>query len=222
MAHMDGSYEGLENLSALGSTGQPGSERLANDVLALLAELKFQVLHDPLTGLPNRVLLENRMKHAVAIGQRGGSVFSVLMIDLDGFKAVNDSFGHAAGDELLREIGPRLRQVLRESDTVARLGGDEFVVLLQGVDEAAAIVVARKILHALRPGFALSADSAGIRASIGIAVYPRHGNDPAVLLRHADEAMYAAKRQEGGFAVFTPAASLPRPEPRHRRHVRQS
>ncbi|MCL4316250.1 MAG: EAL domain-containing protein, partial [Gammaproteobacteria bacterium] len=162
---------------------------------------EHQALHDPLTGLPNRALLYNCLQQAISIGRREDIPFALLLMDLDRFKEVNDTLGHQKGDLLLRQIGPRLRNVLRDSDTLARLGGDEFAAVLPhaGADEAA--LVAQKILNALREPVVIEGLSMEIGASIGIALYPEHGAETDLLMQRADVAMYAAKRG-GGYAVY--------------------
>jgi diguanylate cyclase (GGDEF)-like protein/PAS domain S-box-containing protein len=155
--------------------------------------------HDALTGLPNRLSLNDRLTAAIALAHRRGKPLAVLFLDVDGFKAVNDSLGHAAADDVLRLIGARLTATLRQSDTVTRYGGDEFVIVLSEIEGAeAAGLVARKLLLAIagtRRG-----DSTGLHltASIGVSLYPDHGQDPATLIAIADAAMYEAKRAGAG------------------------
>lgn len=161
-------------------------------------ELHEMAYHDPLTGLPNRALMFDRMSQALARAQRNGGRFTLLLLDLDGFKAINDSLGHEAGDVVLRTVAERLSGSLRESDTVARTGGDEFLVLLTTEATAeAAQPVARKLLAELgRPiaiGAAANSPRTTIGGSIGIAVFPDHGSDIDNLIAAADAAMYAAK-----------------------------
>jgi diguanylate cyclase len=169
-------------------------------------ESEHNVLHDALTGLPNRVLFADRVEHAIAATRRDPAPFSVLMIDLDRFKEINDTLGHSTGDLLLREIGPRLAPILRPADTIARLGGDEFALLLAsaGTDEAQAI--AERILAALRETFALGEISVTVDASVGIVTCPTHGADVETLIQRADVAMYLAKGGDRGAAVYDPAA----------------
>ncbi|MGH2468830.1 MAG: EAL domain-containing protein, partial [Chloroflexota bacterium] len=169
--------------------------------------LTHQALHDALTGLPNRVLLQDRLSQAMRQAERGGASLAVLFIDLDGFKDVNDNFGHHEGDEVLRQVGPRLQGLLRDTDTVSRLGGDEFAVVLQGVGEQGASAVAAKMLSALEMPFSLHGQAVELSASIGIALYPEHGDELSVLLQRADIAMYASKRQHSSFAVYAPPES---------------
>lgn len=163
---------------------------------ALAARTAYLVHHDSLTGLPNRILFQDRLLHACQTGERNAGRFAVMFLDLDHFKHVNDSLGHAAGDELLRAMGGRLTGVLRQSDTVCRLGGDEFVILL-GVlsrsDDAAE--VARKILREVSRPCLVDGSEFNISATLGISVFPEDGSDPDTLMKHADAAMYRAKRE---------------------------
>jgi len=167
------------------------------------AALEHQALHDALTTLPNRVLFQNRLERAlpVARGERG--YLAVLLLDLDRFKNVNDSFGHRHGDLLLQQTALRLQTAVRESDTVARLGGDEFALLLPTAERAGAVLVANKILQSLQQPVVVEKDRLDVGASIGIALYPEHGEDAAMLLQHADIAMYMAKRNRSDLCVYT-------------------
>lgn len=170
-------------------------------------EIKQLAFYDPLTGLPNRRLLQDRLHQAMSQAKRERSRLGLLFLDLDKFKPVNDTFGHGVGDELLRAVAQRLQACVRESDTVARVGGDEFVLLLPVIEAAIdASAVARKIHDALMAPFTLSqGQSVHMSASTGIAIYPEHGSDEAELTQHADAAMYEAKA--GGrdrFAVYAP------------------
>lgn len=167
-------------------------------------DLRHQAFHDVLTGLPNRALFYDRLDQAIRVSEREGTAFALLVMDLDRFKEINDVFGHHAGDLLLQAVGPRLRAELRASDTVARLGGDEFAILLPGTDEAGAARVAGKLLTALEQPLAIEGQTFRPETSLGIVAYPCHGQDPRVLLRRADAAMYTAKRAGRGSAVFHP------------------
>jgi diguanylate cyclase (GGDEF)-like protein/PAS domain S-box-containing protein len=160
--------------------------------------LRHQALHDSLTGLPNRTLLHERMEQSIVSSRRSGAAFALLLLDLDGFKEINDAFGHHVGDELLRHVAMRLNGALRESDTVARLGGDEFAVLLPGTDSAGASATARKVLQGLERPFDVGGRQLNVAGSIGIAAHPDHGMTSATLLQHADVAMYDAKRRAVG------------------------
>lgn len=170
-------------------------EKRAADKAEFEAQLKHQALNDDLTGLPNRRLLIDRVGHAIDMAKRVNHQVALLYIDLDGFKLVNDSLGHAIGDLLLQQVAERLRSRVRSSDTLARLGGDEFAVVLQGlqVDEQAG-AVAIALLEMLAPPFMVEVHEITITASIGISIFPDHGATPAHLLQQADSAMYAAKR----------------------------
>ena len=152
-----------------------------------------RALHDPLTNLPNRTLFLDRLHQAEQRAARSGGCMAVLFLDLDGFKTVNDSLGHGAGDELLVAVATRLDGVLRAGDSAARLGGDEFAILVEGLAaEQEAITVAERVLAALRAPFAIGGQDVGARASVGIATARGPGSD---LLRDADLAMYQAKTE---------------------------
>lgn len=158
--------------------------------------LRFEYLafHDALTGLPNRVLFNERLSAAISLAHRHGNALGVLYLDLNGFKQINDTLGHGCGDQLLQQMALRLKQYIRESDAVARLGGDEFAILLTEVSDQRNVEdVAKKILRSLQTPFNLSAQKIVVSASIGIALFPEHGTDNATLLEKADAAMYKAK-----------------------------
>ena len=160
--------------------------------------LKHLAQHDSLTGLPNRALFDDRLRQAIALARRDQTHVALLFVDLDDFKAVNDTWGHHVGDLLLRDAAKRLEACVRNADTVGRLGGDEFVVLLPFLEEEHdALLVADKICHALRQPFDLDGRNLVISASIGVAVYPEHGGDELTLSQSADAAMYLAK-EDGG------------------------
>jgi len=164
-------------------------------------------LHDSLTKLPNRTLLVARVDQALEDAVETGSLTGLLLIDLDRFKEINDTFGHHYGDELLAQIGPRLRSHMRDGDTIARLGGDEFAVLLPDIgDRATAIVVADALQHALEAPFQVSGVDLDVEASIGIVLSGEHGDDAATLLQRVDIAMYVAKGQHLGIFVYDPSA----------------
>jgi diguanylate cyclase (GGDEF)-like protein/PAS domain S-box-containing protein len=180
--------------------------RDVTDRHALEQELNHQAFHDTLTGLANRALFFDRLSHAMDKGDRGENAVAVLFLDLDDFKAVNDSFGHPAGDDLLVEVAKRIRSATRPSDTVARFGGDEFAVLVEsGTMPAAAQAVAERIIDALTPTFPILASDFVMRASIGIAIAERPQVTPDDLLRDADLAMYVAKRNgKGRYEMYRP------------------
>jgi diguanylate cyclase len=165
-----------------------------------------QALHDPLTGLPNRILLRDRTGQAIRQSDRELVPAALLLLDLDRFKEVNDTLGHHYGDQLLVQVGQRLQAALRKVDTVARLGGDEFAVLLPRIEAAeGAVTVAEKLQAALEEPFLLEGLSLDVEASIGVALYPEHGSDPEELLQRADIAMYVAKDTHAGFVLFDPS-----------------
>ena len=164
---------------------------------------EHQSVHDALTGLPNRVLFRDRVEQAIHTGQRSGQGCSVMLMDLNHFKEINDTLGHHQGDRLLQEVAARLRTTLRASDTVARLGGDEFGILLHGVaDPVRAGIVAQSLLDHLREPFAVDATTLQVGGSIGIACHPAHGDDVETLIQRADIAMYVAKGASSGHAVL--------------------
>ncbi|MBO9662150.1 EAL domain-containing protein [Dokdonella sp.] len=171
-------------------------------------ELRYLANYDTLTGLPNRTLLSERIGHAIVRARRAGRKVGVLFLDLDRFKHVNDSMGHAAGDRMLKAAGSRLRQVVREGDSVARLGGDEFTVVIEDIaDGSEAERVAEKIIAAFEQPLELdSGQEVVISPSIGVSLYPDHGQIPSDLLKFADTAMYQAKeRGRKTFMVYTEA-----------------
>jgi diguanylate cyclase (GGDEF)-like protein len=160
------------------------------------AQLRYLATHDALTGLPNRALLEDRISQAITLANQSGQPFALMLLDLDRFKSINDSMGHRAGDELLKEVAQRLRSVVRGVDTVARLGGDEFVVILQSVTEQQECLrVAERALAALAPTIHIQGVELHAPSSIGIAFHPQDGDSMGVLLNHADVAMYCAKQR---------------------------
>ena len=173
----------------------------------LYERLSFQAQHDILTDLPNRMLFQDRVQQALQLSRRHHKQAAVLWIDLDRYKQINDALGHRVGDEVLCEVGHRLKSCLRESDTVARVGGDEFTVLVYDIVSAAgAGEVCRKILTALAQPISSGDHRVAVTASIGVSLFPEHGEDPITLMRHADLAMYTAKRNGGNaYHLFSPA-----------------
>ncbi|HEY2814038.1 MAG TPA: EAL domain-containing protein [Acidimicrobiales bacterium] len=167
--------------------------------------LRRQATHDALTGLPNRALMNDRLRQALREAARTDTSVALLMMDLDQFKEINDALGHHAGDNLLIALSRRLELVLRDADTIARLGGDEFGVLLTtDATHSGAVTVARRITEALEQPFELDGLSLQTNASVGIALYPGHAEDPEALTKRADVAMYLAKRSSRPYAVYDP------------------
>jgi diguanylate cyclase (GGDEF)-like protein len=178
-----------------------GMARAGLTVVDRLRVSHRQAVTDDLTGLGNRRHLLGRLGEAIVDSD---SDVALLLIDLDGFKELNDTLGHHAGDEVLRQIGPRLSEALRPGDTLARLGGDEFAVVLEPGDEASASAAGLRLRAALERSFAVGGIRVHIDASIGIALYPEHADDPLGLLQRADVAMYEAKRTRTGHEVYLP------------------
>jgi diguanylate cyclase (GGDEF)-like protein len=164
------------------------------ELVNALGTIQDMATHDSLTGLHNRASMTDALEHAVSKARRGGESLAVLFIDLDGFKSVNDTLGHATGDQLLREIAQRLRARVRQSDLVARLGGDEFVVMVETVSDRTGLqLLADKILTAIAEPMQLQGHEVTVTASIGISVFPDDGSDVSTVLANADIAMYRAK-----------------------------
>lgn len=176
----------------------------ANSMLKQVnAELTHLTLHDPLTELPNRILFNDRLTHLLLSARRNNTEFALASIDLRKFKAINDNFGHQIGDKLLQEVARRMTRVLRDGDTLARMGGDEFAVLLPTVNAASAEHVAQKLLVELHEPILFGRKSILASANIGIVLFPHHGTDAETLFKHADMAMYQAKRADEGYCIFS-------------------
>jgi diguanylate cyclase (GGDEF)-like protein/PAS domain S-box-containing protein len=190
-----------------------GPDATANEVVSSFIDitarreaeraLQEQALHDPLTQLPNRTLLHDRWDHAIEVARRDRQPLALMLLDLDHFKEANDTFGHPYGDLLLRAVARRIAAAVRGSDTIGRLGGDEFAVLLPNTNDVGAQSAAGKLLKALEEPFDIDGQVLEVTASIGIALYPRHGEDASTLLRRADIAMYTAKRSGSGSAIYS-------------------
>jgi diguanylate cyclase (GGDEF)-like protein len=175
-------------------TGRARALRLAAD---MTQELRHMAQHDPLTGLPNRAMFSERLQSELTRAERHRWRFSVIFLDLDHFKPINDQYGHAVGDLLLQQVARRLQDAIRASDTVGRIGGDEFVVLLPELAESqTAIGLAEKIRQTVRQPFMVGGQALTISCSLGVAIYPDDGVDEIALTKSADEAMYRAK--DGG------------------------
>ena len=179
-----------------------GMARAGRTVIERLRDSQEQAMTDDLTGLGNRRHLVDTLHAAIESSGANGDELALLLIDLDGFKELNDTLGHHAGDEVLRQIGPRLKELLREDDTLARLGGDEFAVILQPGDEVTASTAGLRLRAALEESFAVGGIQVHIDASIGIALFPDHAEDAMGLLQRADVAMYQAKRMRTGHEVY--------------------
>lgn len=178
--------------------------RMRQEVRFRQGALEHQAFHDPLTGLPNRALLEDRLNQAVLRCNRDGTSGALMMMDLDYFKEINDTFGHPVGDGVLKLVADRLTDELRVSDTVARFGGDEFGILMPGIDGDGADDAAERLLGALRPRLEVEGHSFHVSGSLGIAFFPAHGEDAETLIRRADMAMYQAKEKRQGSGIFRP------------------
>ena len=177
-------------------------EERTQELASLNRDLEHLALHDPLTGLPNRTLIQDRIDLEIRASQRVASHFALIMLDLDGFKEVNDTLGHNVGDQLLVTVSERLNRSLRAADTIGRLGGDEFAILLPDADTPQATLVARNLTRALSSPVDLEGVRLSVRASMGIAIYPDHGDDRVTLLRRADAAMYVAKQERTGYCLY--------------------
>jgi diguanylate cyclase (GGDEF)-like protein len=181
-------------LVALYASLFPIMSRVTRRLHRQMREIEHQALHDDLTGLPNRAFFRESAEQAFAEARELGAGVAVLLIDLDRFKEINDTLGHESGDLLLAELGERLRRLLRGTDTVARLGGDEFAILAPGQhDEQSAVVVAERVRRGLDEPFVVSGLTLEVEASVGIALFPDHGEDVETIMRHADVAMYVSK-----------------------------
>ena len=176
------------------------------DNTLLYERLAFQAQHDTLTELPNRLLFQDRVQQALQLARRQRKKAALLWIDLDRYKQINDTLGHRVGDDVLCEVGRRLKGCLRGSDLVARVGGDEFTVLAHDIDSAAAVEqLCHKLLTAVSQPMRPEGHSLSVTASIGFSIFPEHGEDPTALMRHADLAMYIAKRDGGNTQhLFSP------------------
>jgi len=212
-------FKPLQELSNRLRGGSLGSGSAASEIPAALAPaapasfqalgelyetLQDMAIRDPLTGTYNRALLEDRLKQAIAEHRRTPTITAVMLVDLVRFKYVNDLLGHHTGDVLLKQVVGRMAGVLRESDTLGRLGGDEFAIILPDTDGAQACQVAQKIMHAMESEFEVENHTLSASVSIGIALMPQHGEEVETLLRHADYAMYAAKKTRSDYTIYNP------------------
>ncbi len=179
-------------------------ERLEDQLATVKAQeesARYDALHDTLTGLPNRVLFNDRLEHALAQAKRYNWTLAVMFLDLDKFKEINDIYGHGVGDNLLQTISKRLLDVTREDDTVSRHGGDEFLYLLMQIESKSDInLIVNKIINSIQQPCRLSGQDIVISPSIGISIYPKDGHSSEELINSADKAMYQAKLKKTGFA----------------------
>ncbi|HXR58600.1 MAG TPA: EAL domain-containing protein [Burkholderiales bacterium] len=201
-----GFYELASDVTAL-NRAQQDQREATRELAAAAARLEFLAHHDSLTELPNRVMLQERLRQAVSLARRHHKQLALLFVDLDHFKNVNDSLGHGVGDDLLQLVAGRLRECVRQEDMVARLGGDEFCIVLQDLNEPReASTVAQKLLTELAEPYRVGEHDLYVAASIGIACLPNDGHDMETLLKNADIAMYRAKNQgRGNFQFYSPA-----------------
>lgn len=179
-----------------------------------IKQLERLALHDPLTQLPNRTLVQDRLRQSILAARRAKKSAALIMADLDGFKDINDNHGHDIGDQLLKEVAGRMTASLRQSDTVGRLGGDEFAVVLPFTDVAGAQRAAEKLLEVMRQPFRIDGRVITVASSLGIAAYPDHATDITALCKCADAAMYTAKRRRSGHFVYHPVECVQSAAPR--------
>ncbi|OEU66230.1 MAG: diguanylate cyclase [Desulfovibrio sp. S3730MH75] len=203
------SYPEMLSISAIRNSAGEATHYVAvfHDITEMKSkeeQLQFQAHHDALTGLPNRALLLDRMSIAIAHAKRLESRIALFFIDLDNFKTINDSLGHALGDRLLQRTTTRISNVFREQDTIARLGGDEFVIMVEDVtDERHLINQAKRLLMAFAAPFEIDGNELHVTTSLGITVFPDDGDDPGTLIKNADMAMYHAKGEgKNGYHMF--------------------
>lgn len=172
-------------------------------------QLVQAALHDPLTRLPNRVLLQDRLKQSIEKAQRKREQFAVMFLDLDGFKSINDAYGHQAGDALLLSVAERIRELLRSQDTFSRMGGDEFVLIVPTSDSQDAAVVAQRIIDTVALSISIESAEVHVTASIGVAMYPSDGATERELVAHADAAMYHTKNNgRNGYTFYSPSMNV--------------
>ena len=197
-------------ISVLDGQMRARTHHLAHSLDRANEELVQAALHDPLTRLPNRILLQDRIEQAIEKAKRKQEQFAVMFLDLDGFKGVNDAYGHQAGDALLVDVATRIRSLLRSQDTLSRMGGDEFVLIISAADPGSAAMVAQRIIETVG-ATALSAEGVDLHvtASVGIALYPSDGDNERELMAHADAAMYHTKNNgRNGYTFFAPSMNI--------------
>ncbi|MCL6590239.1 MAG: GGDEF domain-containing protein [Firmicutes bacterium] len=196
-------------LEILAADLQKSEQELTREIkvrIAMEKKVRKLAFYDYLTGLPNRRLFHRRLERAILIASRNGKPFTVFFLDLDSFKIVNDTMGHAQGDELLIEVGKRLKDSLKKRDTVARIGGDEFFVMVRNIADVHAVkMILEHILEQFKAPFRFKDYEFSITPSIGVVIYPRDGEDVETLIKNADMAMYQAKEKGGGaYEFFSP------------------
>ncbi len=185
--------------------GLMGITREINELKENEFNLQYLATHDALTDLPNRYLMNDRLEQILGQAKRSPSAFAIVYLDLNGFKAVNDTYGHKAGDILLRQVADRLKNCARPTDTVARHGGDEFVIIFAALTRSADVtVIANKVKGCFTKAFSIEGARIKVKASIGISLYPDHGEDQETLIKAADYAMYLAKKRDQAFVICPP------------------
>lgn len=204
--------EALKTVQELNQYLEERVTQRTQELEALNERLEELALHDSLTGLPNRFSIQDHLNTTLAESKRDSTCFTVIMMDLDRFKEINDTLGHDCGDQLLVEVGLRLRDSLRPSDFIGRLGGDEFAIILPETDDLGAKLVAKKIQKILEPSFNVGEMGFSIAASFGIATFPKHGTTTSTILKSADVAMYTAKNKKTGYDIYNPGADINTPD----------
>jgi len=179
-------------------------EKMRGSLVGLAERMQYKATHDELTNLPNRYLFNDRLEQSIAISERENKSFSILLLDLDRFKEINDTLGHGVGDEVLKVVSARMLLGLRDSDTIARIGGDEFSFILMNVNQILAEKIASKIIELVEPLFEVNDHSLKVGVSIGVSVFPQDGTDPELLMRRADVAMYNAKHNNLQVSSYYP------------------
>ncbi|MGD8927009.1 MAG: EAL domain-containing protein [Thioalkalispiraceae bacterium] len=209
---IDEKDEAMRTVQELNQYLEERVARRTQELEAVNEKLEQLALHDSLTNLPNRFSIQDQLNTTLAEAKRESSCFTVIMMDLDRFKEINDTLGHDCGDQLLVEVGLRLRDVLRPSDFIGRLGGDEFAIILPETDENGAKLVTKKIQKILEPFFYVAEMGFTIAASFGIATFPKHGMTVSTILKSADVAMYNAKNRKLGYCVYNPGTDSNTPD----------
>ena len=206
--------QALESARARLVAGNESLRRVNEALEKDVSEVEHLAFHDPLTGLPNRLLFNDRLTMALSQSRRHQRRLATFFMDLDNFKTINDSFGHTVGDEVLRMVADRLRTCVREEDTLARFGGDEFILLVTGIlSERDLVTVSEKILDTIRVPFRVEGRELSVTISVGASVFPMDGETPELLVRNADIAMYRSKQQgRNTYQLFTPGTSAASPE----------